>query len=337
MRWAEPGWLVLLIVAVWPLLAARTRPPLAWSSIRLFGVRRSWRSGPLRHVPVLLRGSALACLAVAMARPQSVGGQTRQVTRGVAIVVALDRSSSMTAVDRSDDPALEAEQVSRLDAAKRTFAAFVEGRPDDLIGLVAFANFPDRAAPPTLDHAFLLDAARSIRPARAGEDGTNLGDALAWSLGELRGLDVPRKVVILLTDGQNDPAVATPPPIDPEAAARLARELGVTLHTVAIGRPDGIFRQVEPVSGLDRIGRVEGPNLELLGRMAELGGGRAFVAGDPGALAEVFAAIDRLETSTIRATVQVRYREEYAPWILAALAALTLDRLISAGPWRRLP
>ncbi|HEX8199662.1 MAG TPA: VWA domain-containing protein [Isosphaeraceae bacterium] len=331
MRLAEPAWLVLLALMPLPWLGERMRPRIAWPSLRGFRRVPAAGAGWPRHLPAALRGLALGALAVALARPQSVGGQTRVAGRGVAIVVALDQSTSMTAVDF---PA-EAGLLSRLEAARRTFSRFVQGRPDDLIGLVAFANYPDLACPPTLDHAFLLEAVRTLRTARPGEDGTNIGDAIAWALDALRDSPPKQKVLVLLTDGVNSPGV--PRPLDPEAGAQLARDLGVTLHTIAVGRPGGIVRAREPITGLPIPAEVEGPDLALLDRLARLGGGRAFVAADARGLDAVFRAIDELEKSPVRGTVRTRYREWYTPWVGLAVALLVLDRLLAAGRLRRLP
>ena len=158
--------------------------------------RRVQRGGRRRavvvsSVPYVVRGLAIAALAVAVARPQTVGGTTRIAGQGVAIVVAVDQSSSMSAADFPDGPGRP--PVSRLEAARATLARFIAGRPDDLIGLVVFANYPDLACPPTLDHKFLLDSVNSVRPARPGDDGTNLGDALIWGVNALKGGVCPGK------------------------------------------------------------------------------------------------------------------------------------------------
>jgi Ca-activated chloride channel family protein len=279
----------------------------------------------------VLRSAAIAALAVALARPQTVAGQVRLAGRGVAIVAVLDQSTSM----KTPDFPTASGPIPRLEAAKQTFARFVQGRPDDLIGLVAFANYPDLACPPTLDHDFLLSVVRALRPARPGDDGTNLGDAVAWALGAVRKTEPTKKVLILLTDGRNDPAV--PNPLDPIRAARLCHELGVTLHTIAIGGAGGLVRQVEPKTGLPIPADMAGPDLELLRTMAEQGGGQAFVAADGRSLQNVFRAIDALATSPVRGTMRTRYRDWYASWIGAALAALAIDCLLLAGPLRRLP
>jgi Ca-activated chloride channel family protein len=338
MRLAEPGWFLLLLLVPLPWWLQRLRPRITWPSLDGFP-----RKGPagLRRLafgPLLLRGVAIAAMVVALARPQTVGGRTRIAGRGVAIVVALDHSSSMNTADFPTGQGPERKSMVRLEAAKATFVRFVEGRPDDLIGLVVFANEPDLACPPTLDHAFLVDQARAVRPASPDDDGTNIGDAIIWSLDALRTSATKKKVLVLLTDGRNSPAqVAGLPPVDPEATAALARDLGVTLHTIAVGKAGGIVRTPEPVTKLDVPAEVEGPDLALLDRLARIGGGRSFAATDAEALAHVFRTIDALEKSPVRGEVRTRYREEYAPWVGLALACLVLDRLLSAGRLRRLP
>jgi Ca-activated chloride channel family protein len=331
MRLAEPGWLVLVLLAPLPWLWIRSRPRITWPTFEGFSRGGSIAVVVLNGLPPLLRALAIVCMAVALARPQTVGGRIRIAGQGVAIVAVLDHSPSMTTEDNDEDGS----PISRLEAAKKTFARFVEGRPDDLIGLVVFANYPDSASPPTLDHAFLLETARGLRPARPGDNGTNLGDAIAWGLKDLHAASPRKKVLILLTDGQNSPAV--PRPLDPEMAARLARELGITLHTIAIGRTGGIIREPEPVTKLNLVAQGDAPDFALLERLAKIGGGRAFVAANASELDRVFRTIDALEKSPVQGEIRTRYREEYRPWVLAALLLLAFDRLLAAGRLRRLP
>jgi Ca-activated chloride channel family protein len=146
-----------------------------------------------------------------------------------------------------------------------------------------------------------------------------------------------RKVLILLTDGRNEAAGIVPAPLDPIAGAELARDLGVTLHAIGIGR-GGILREREPVTGLGLpVGEAEGPDFALLAELARIGGGRMFAAADELALTSVFRAIDALERSPVEGTIRTRYREWYPAWVGAALAMLALDRLLSGGRLRRLP
>jgi Ca-activated chloride channel family protein len=331
MRLAEPTWLLLGVLAVLPVLHARWRPRAGWPTLEGFArARPTWRTH-LRHLPAALRAAALICLAVALARPQVVAGKTWVAGQGVAIVVALDQSSSMKAEDFDSARA----RVSRLDAAKRTLAQFVGGRPDDLVGLVTFANYPFLPCPPTLDHAFLLDTVEHLKTASPADDGTNIGYAIAWAVGALRESAPQKKVLVLLTDGRNQPAVARP--IDPQAAARLARALGVTVHTIAIGRAGGVVQVPEQDTKLPITSEVEGPDVASLEKIAEAGGGRAFRATDARMLDRVFATIDRLEKSPVRGMVRTRYRELFSGWVAAALGLLAVDQVLFAGRLRRLP
>jgi Ca-activated chloride channel homolog len=330
-HFAEPSWLILLILSPLPFWRERSRPRLRWPSLNGFAKAPKALAGWARHFPALLRAAAICCLAVAMARPQTVGGQVRVAGRGVAIVVALDRSRSMLA---QDFPSRDT-KISRLDAAKETLERFIAGRSDDLVGLIAFANYPKRVCAPTLDHRHLIETTRVIQSATPGEDGTNIGHAMVRALGDLQGCPPARKVLVLITDGEDRPAV--PNPIDPRRAAELARDLGITVHTIAIGRPAGQVREREKQTGLDLVGETSGPNLALLGELAKIGGGRSFSAADSDSLQEVFGVIDGLEKSPVRGTVWTRYHEEYAPWVVAAILILAFDRLVVVGRFRRLP
>ncbi|WP_435005406.1 vWA domain-containing protein [Tundrisphaera lichenicola] len=322
-RLAEPAWLALTLLILIPWLRSRWRPRLAWPTLSGFEGVRSRSPRILGAIPGLARALAIACLAVAMARPQEPGGQIRVAGRGVAIMAVLDRSPSMS---EADFPSEEG-PISRLEAAKKTLARFIQARADDLVGVVQFANHPDILATPRLDQGFLLDATRSIRPAGVGDVGTSLGDAVIEGLGALRGASTRRKVLILLTDGRDEPAVPRPTP--PIIAAELARDLGVTLHAIAVGRPVEDPEKPEPAP--------EGPDLALLRSMAEVGGGRLFEAADAESLGRVFEEIDTLERSPVVGTIRTIYRERFAPWASAGLGLLAFDLILSRGRLRRLP
>nr|UXE45591.1 hypothetical protein Hi04_10k_c4998_00034 [uncultured bacterium] len=334
MRWAEPAWLALLILVPLPWFWERSRPRLAWPTLAPFaGAGRGW-AARLAWLPTFFLSLTIAGMAVAMARPQAVGGRTRVAAKGVAVVVAIDRSSSMKATDFS-----EADRKStRLDAAKRTLSKFIAGRPDDVIGVTAFANFPDPTCPPTLDHEVALRSVAALSPADGNDDGTNMGDAIAWSLQALREVPATSRVLVLLSDGHNDPNRAlVKNPLDPRAGARLTRELGITLHTIAVGGAGGVVHRTDPDTNLPIAGEVGGPDLELLADLAKLGGGRPFRATDARSLDAVFAAIDAMEKTTLTDTILTRYHERFTPWAVAALACLAFQRLMRGGRFARLP
>lgn len=334
MQFAHPGWFWLMVLVPLPWLLERRRPRMGWPSLEGFAPSKRPGWAWLRWLPSALQGLAIAGLAMALARPQTVGGVTRVAGKGVAIVVAVDQSSSMKTTDFPADRGTRT--VSRLEAAQSTFARFVAGRPDDLIGLVAFANYPDLLCPPTPNQAFLVEAVAALRPARAGDDGTNIGDAIAVGLGALVESSPRRKVLVLLTDGNNQPTRAHFK--NPEDAAVLARDWGVIVHTIAIGRPgDGVVRDVDRRTGQPTMTEVAGPNMELLESLARTTGGISRLAADADALEGVFREIDQLEKSEVRGQVLTRYDEHYALWAGLALGLLAFDRLLAQGRLRRLP
>lgn len=311
MRFENPAWFWLLPLLVMPLMAAWGRPRLAWPGARRANALPPGFSDWRKWLPVWLRIVLAACLIAALARPQTLAGSARARSRGVAIVLALDSSRTMATTPLTGDEASE----SRFDAAKRWFAQFVSGRPDDLIGLVTFADHPDTACPPTLDRSFLLETLRQLPPAPASEPGTNLGDALAWAISEARASSSPRKVIILISDGQNEPGV--PNPLDPIAAARLARDFGIHLHVLGLG----------PEAGADGV----------LARMALEAGGTYHQATDEVALKQVFAAIDALERSELTSTLRSRYRDWFPACLMAALGCLLCEPWLRATRWRGVP
>jgi Ca-activated chloride channel homolog len=333
MHFAQPGWLWLTILMPLPWLLERARPRIAWPSLDGFPPDRRLGWARLGRLPSFLCGLAIAALAVALARPQSVGGVIRIAGQGVAIIVALDQSSSMNTLDFPTDRGTK--KISRLDAAKSTFTQFVEGRSDDLVGLVVFANYPELACPPILDHTFLLETVANVRVARFEDDGTNMGDAIAVGLDALLVAPPKKKVLVLLTDGHNEPA--TPRPLDPIDAAVLARDLGVTVHTIAVGRVGGPPRGSDPQRERTAEDKVEGPNVALLEKLAQLTGGRSFVATDADALGDVFRTIDALEKSPVRGQVLTRYDEHYATFAALALSLLVMERFLRHGKLGRLP
>ncbi|MEW4566356.1 VWA domain-containing protein [Tautonia sp. JC769] len=338
MRLADPWCLILLVFAAMPWVAERFRPRLVWSSLRIVPPR-SWRpggSGWPRQAGLSLQALAIACLVVALARPQTVAGRTVIAGRGVSILLAVDQSLTMTA---EDVPIGDGTNVSRLEAAKRTMDRFILGRPDDLIGLVGFGTYPDLICPPTLDHDTLRSLLATLGPARPGENATNLGDAMAWSLQAMLDSEPSERVIVLLTDGQNEPdAAATPDWLDPDEAATLIRRLGARLYTIGIGSPGGLVRIDVPGTGISYPEQLqEGYDPVALARWADLGGGAAFSAGSAETLDRVFDRIDSLEKRPFTGEILTRYREEYPPWVAAALAFLAIDRLAAATRARRLP
>ena len=335
MHWAEPLWLLLLAATPLPFLARWGRGGVVWPSISGYfdGTRGIWAR--LDRLIPWLEALAITALALALARPQTVAGRTKVVGRGVAVVVVLDRSSSMNAADFTVPGQASA---TRLDSAKVRLAQFVEGRPGDLVGLVSFADQPDLTCAPTLDHRFVLDAIRNLKTARADDDGTNLSDAILWGADALRKTSAKVKRLVLLSDGRHAPqARKGQTPMPPVEAAKIARALGLVVDTVAIGGEGGLIRERRPEFDLDLVNEVGGPDLVTLREIAREGGGVAVHARNARELSEAFDRIDDADKSRFEELVATRYDDRYAPFATVAAALLASVVVFRAGRGRRLP
>jgi len=338
------GWelrdpLFLLAGLVAPLvyaLAARLPAAVTYSSLALVdSAPRSWRTRVARLPAWLLAAAALA-LAVALAGPRTGDAITRVQREGIAIAMVVDRSGSMQARDFVRGDA----SISRLDVVKEVFRRFVAGeggdggRPDDLIGLVAFARYADGLCPLTLDHgnlqAILADVEIASGPS---EDGTAVGEGLALAVERLRGLEVSSKVAILLTDGVNNAG-----DIDPLHAADLAAQFGIKVYAIGAGSSGLAPVPVQLPDGRTMLRRAYVEIDEAtLRQIADRTGGRYFHAADATGLAEVIAEIDRLERSEVTEIHYLTYEYHHASFVGGALLAIAGAALLSGTALRRLP
>jgi Ca-activated chloride channel family protein len=261
-------------------------------------------------VVAVLPWFALALAVAAVARPQQGVSQSETETRGVDIMLALDISPSMAAQDFRPS--------NRLGVAKETARDFVKQRPHDRIGLVAFAATAFTQCPLTLDHSALIELLDALDFGLA-EDGTAIGMGLATAVSGLRESKTPSKVVILLTDGQNNRGA-----IDPSTAADLAHALGIRVYTVLVGRGGVVPVPVDdPLLGQ----RIEMVRMDVdegsLRDIASRTGGRFFRAQDSETLSQIYSAIDRLERAPIK-SIEYREYRDLGPLLLGAAAILIL-------------
>ncbi len=319
----EYPWLLLALLVLPALMLWRWRRPDTQPAAVLWGTLASLpRPGAGRWVYFgarLLPWAALVVALVALGRPQQGLQQSEVDSRGVDIVLAIDISQSMQAGDMGGG--------MRLDLARNTARDFVRGRPHDRIGVVGFAGTAFTQCPLTLDHETLAELIRGLDFGLA-EDGTAIGMGLATAVQRLRESKSPSKVVVLLTDGENNRGA-----IDPPTAAELAHAMGVKVYTVLVGRPS-----VEPVpvdngSGgpafaLQTVGVDAAPLIEIAGRT----GGRFFRAEDAATLSAIYTDIDRLERAPIRAVVYREYRD-LGPGLLTLAAALIALASLAGATW----
>lgn len=321
-RFAHPWAFVLLAVGGWMIWRSYWRAGSAaalYSDLRLTsGLPRSLRVR-LSPLPDILRAAAWLLLLIALARPQL--GQAREVLRGqgIDIVIALDISGSMAALDFQPD--------NRLEVAKRVIGDFVAGRSYDRVGVVVFARNAYHLVPLTLDYTVLQTLLGGVRlvtalidPSgmNASLDGTAAGTGIASAAAMMRDSKARSKVIVLFTDG------ATNEGLDPVMAAEAAQALGITVYAVGIGKQGEIpFPEDESIvmmqSDLDE---------ETLRRVTEAGGGRYFRATDAEGLREITVQIDRLERSPVQRQTVVPWKDQSAGLLLLAVAALVIERLL---------
>jgi Ca-activated chloride channel family protein len=324
MSFARP-WLlpVLLLLPLWWWWRVRRRAgPVRFSDLGLLGAGAlpAWRA----RLPVILRSLAAFLLLTAAAGPRR-GGEEIQITQeGIAIVIALDISSSMLAEDFAPQ--------NRFEVAKDKAIGFIRGRRADRIGLVVFAGEAITQVPITVDYPVLEQAVRDLRMGVL-EDGTAIGSGLATALSRLRQAPGESKVVLLLTDGVNNRGL-----VDPRTAAEAARALGVKVYTIGVGT-DG-EAPIPTGRGLSGFRYETLPveiDEELMTEIAQSTGGRYFRARDAEALARVFRQIDELETTPIRVTRFARYEEQTRPLVALGLLLLAVELAVGATVAVRVP
>ncbi len=277
----------------------------------------------LRDLPLLLRTLALTLTVLALARPQQRDVVRERFSEGIDIVLTIDTSTSMRAEDF---------RPNRFEAARQIAADFITGRMSDRIGLVVFAAQAFTQAPLTLDYDFLLSMLSEVETGMI-EDGTAIGTALAISVNALRDSDAESKVVILLTDGQNNRGE-----ISPETAAEVAQALGVRVYTIGTGaRGEAPFVVDHPFSGRQRRMVPVEIDEDMMTKVAESTGGLYFRATDNEALRSIYEQIGELETTRIQELEFVDVQEHYARFLFPAFLLVVLEILLANTILRRFP
>jgi len=300
-------------------------------------------------VPYLLY-LGIALWIVALARPQFGQEEYRVRAEGIAIIVCIDRSGSMAAVDFT----LHQQPANRLEVVKQTLRDFIRGngslsgRTDDQIGLLAFGGYVDAHCPLTLDHATLLTMLDQIqlpeqiarewdhpleRQLLMEEGATAIGDALAIAVDRLKDAEAKSKVILFLSDGEQTFGV-----LSPMEGAEIAQTFGIKIYTIGIGS-----NGEAPYVTMDRFGRRQvemrqvSMDEQVLQDIAELTGGRYFNARNTAALEGVYAAIDQLETTTHEGRVYTQYAELFRYPLLIGSGLILFYVICVSTRFRRLP
>ncbi len=321
----------LAALALW--LQRRQRPVFRFPGLRTLRGIREGRPGLLRWAPPVLRLAALLLVGLALARPQVATTETDVFTEGMDIIVTLDVSTSMEAVDFA--PPGRRQRKSRIQGAKEVIRRFVEQRSDDRLGLVIFAAEAYTQCPLSLDYSIMINILRSIRTGVI-EDGTAIGDAIVVSINRLRDSEVKSKAIILLTDGDDNASQ-----ISPVQAAEIAAQKGIRIFPVLVGKGGKVDYPVGPsVFGRMRYRKVEiRTNPELLKKIATIAEGKFYRAVDQKSLAEDFQDIlDEMEKSRLMDPGRfTRHTEVFQLALLPALLALLLELALRWTRLRRFP
>jgi len=274
---------------------------------------KSWKSY-LRHIVFVLEICALALFIIALARPQSSSKNKEVNVGGIDIVLAMDISSSMLAADLKPD---------RLEAAKSVASEFVKGRPNDRMGLVVFSGETFTQVPLTTDHGMMLNMLQDMKCGML-EDGTAIGDGLASAISRLKDSEAISKVVILLTDGDNNAGS-----IDPSTAAEMAKLFGIRVYTIGAGtRGTAPYPTQTPFGGIQYQQVPVTINDELLQQIATETGGKYFRAESKEKLEQIYAEIDKMERSKIQVNEFKRLHEEFYPLVMLGLFLLLLSFIL---------
>ncbi len=330
-RFLQPEWFWLMALLPLVLLWRGRRGPVAaieYSDVslaRAVARRGRSRTGVLTWMLPIL---AAALMIVGLARPQRAHGRTQVTANGIDIVLALDVSGSMQALDFR----MNNERVNRIEVVKSVVSKFIDERPDDRIGIIAFAGAPYLVSPITLDHDWLQQNLERVAVGGA-DDGTAIGSAIAASVNRLRLTQAKSKVVVLLTDGVNNTGK-----ISPLAAAEAARAMGVKVYTVGVGVRGDAPIPVHDAAGNTRIimARVD-VDEKALQAVADETGGKFYRATDTGSLQKIYEEINRFE-KTAQTVQKFEHTEELYPWaLIPALCILGLSLLLQQTRLRRLP
>jgi len=330
-RFLEPQW--FWVLAALPLIALWTgrRGPVAaieYSDVSLarqIARRTRSRIGMLAWLLPIL---AAALMVVALARPQRTNSHTEVTVKGIDIVLGLDVSGSMQALDFS----VNKTRVNRIAVVKSVVAQFIEERPNDRIGLVAFAGSPYLVSPLTLDHDWLLQNLGRVDVA-GEDDGTAIGSALAAAVNHLRTTAAKSKVVILLTDGVNNTGK-----VSPLSAAEAAHALGIKVYTIGVG-----VRGKAPIPVKDESGRTRvifatvDVDEQTLQAMAKETGGMFYRATDTDSLQKIYAAINGYEKSAQSVQKYEHTEDLFRYPLYASLGFLGLGLIVQQTRFRRLP
>lgn len=311
---------VLILFYIWQ----RNRQTASFeiSSVEGFKTGKNWL-GKVRPVLFFIRLLALSAIIVAMARPRTVDESTKtKTTSGIDIIMSMDLSASMLARDL---------KPNRLEALKKTVIEFIKSRPNDRIGLVEYAGEAYTRTPLTTDKELLLKSMKDLEYNTTIEGGTAIGSGLATAVNRLKDSKAKSKIIILLTDGENNTGV-----IAPEIATELAIEFDIKVYTIGIGTNGMALSPVAILpNGNFQYGNVQVViDEDLMKEIAKKTGGKYFRATDNQKLEKIYEEINKLEKTEIEEFHYTHYDEKFRPWVLLGAGLLFFEYLLRITVFR---
>lgn len=314
-------------VYFWYIRKKPQRAALRYSTLQSFSqLRQSWRIRG-RGIAEALRLVSILLLLVAMLRPQTGRKLTQIDTLGVDIMLVVDTSGSMRALDLDTDKPV-AKRRNRLQVVKDVISTFVQKRPQDQVGMVVFGQEAFTQCPLTLDHGILSAFLEQVDIGMAG-DSTAIGQGLGTAINRLKKSQAKSKVIILLTDGVNNAGT-----LAPKQAAEIAQSFGIKIYAIGAGSRDKAPFIVDSIFGKQVAYEDVQIDEETLKAVAQTTGGAYFRAEDEKALQEVYEQINAMEKTEIKMNAYLEYNEEY-PWFVGAALGLLLVEVILLGTWLR--
>ena len=320
--------LLLIPYIVWYFMRRKkTEPTLQVSTTRMYmNARRSWKLY-LLHAPFLLRIAAFVMIVLVLARPQTTDNWQNTEIEGIDIMMAVDVSTSMLAEDL---------KPNRFEAAKQVASEFINGRPNDNIGLTIFAGEAFTQCPLTVDHAVLLNLFHSIKGdiAQRGliEDGTAIGMGLANAISRLKDSKAKSKVIILLTDGSNNRG-----DISPLTAAEIAKQFGIRVYTIGVGTNGTAPYPMPTYAGIQYVNVPVEIDEQTLIQIAGTTNGNYFRATSNSKLEEVYKEIDKLEKTKLNVKEFSKREEAYLPFALVAFLCVLLELILRNTVLKKIP
>jgi Ca-activated chloride channel homolog len=275
-----------------------------------------------RHLPFICRLLSMAFIIAALANPQTKNEEQHAEGQGIDIMLCLDVSGSMTAQDLTPN---------RLEAAKNVAIDFVNKRATDRVGVVIFAGESFTQCPLTTDHDILIAAIQNIHSGLL-TDGTAIGDGLGTGVDRLRSSKTKSKIIVLLTDGENNGGL-----IDPRTAKEIAKSFGIRVYTIGVGTDGNAMQPVQTPFGIEMRSMKVSIDEKLLKQIANESGGKYFRAKDNESLASIYATIDELEKSKVEISSTTKYTNKFLPFAIATAFFLLLEILLRYLVYRKFP